>query len=107
MPTPENKVKAEVKKIIDKYGAQIDSYWPVPAGYGESHLDCILCVNGKFVAIETKAPGKKPTPRQKYRIEKTHLAGGIAVVIDGTTATTTYNQLDNMLRQLLKHENDT
>lgn len=102
MPTPENKVKSEVKKIIDKYGDKIDSYWPVPAGYGESHLDCILCVNGKFVCIETKAPGKKPTPRQKYRIDMVQRANGIAIVIDGTDATTTYNQLDNMLRRLTK-----
>lgn len=50
MPTPESKVKAEVKKVIAKYNDLIDSYWPVPSGYGESHLDCILCVNGLLFA---------------------------------------------------------
>lgn len=102
MATPESKVKNAVKKVIGKYGGRIDSYWPVPAGYGESHLDCILCANGFFVAIETKAPGKKPTPRQKYRIEKTIAARGIALVIDGTDATTTYVELDEILAGLLK-----
>lgn len=102
MATPEGKVKSEVKKIIEKYGSRIDSYWPVPAGYGESHLDCLLCVGGMFVAIETKAPGKKPTPRQKYRMGTVTRAGGIAMVIDGTDKTTTYEQLDNELKRLLK-----
>lgn len=104
MATPEGKVKSEVKKIIEKYGSRIDSYWPVPAGYGESHLDCILCVNGYFIAVETKAPGKKPTPRQKYRIATVTRAGGITMVIDGTDATITYEQLDNVLHQLLNRE---
>lgn len=102
MSTPEGRVKSAVKKIIDKYGSKIDSFWPVPSGYGESHLDCILCVNGFFVSIETKAPGKKPTPRQKYRIETVTQANGVALVIDGTGKTTTYEQLDSLLLRLTK-----
>lgn len=102
MPTPESKVKAEVKKVIAKYNDLIDSYWPVPSGYGESHLDCILCVNGLFVCIETKAPKKKPTPRQIDRIRRVNNANGIVLVIDGTSNTTTYEQLDALLGELTK-----
>jgi len=102
MATPENKVKAAVKRVIEKYGSKIDSYWPVPSGYGESHLDCILCVGGHYVSIETKAPGKKATARQKFRIGSVQRAGGIALVIDGTDATTTVEMLDELLAELVK-----
>jgi hypothetical protein len=83
MATPEAKVKAVVKKILDKYKSDIDGFWPVPYGYGESHLDYVGCCCGRFFAIETKAPGKKPTPRQKKRIEDVQRAGGMAFVCDG------------------------
>lgn len=101
MPTPESAVKKEVKKVVDRYGDKIDSFWPVPSGYGESHLDCILCVNGYFVSIETKAAGKKPSPRQKERIRRVENAGGRALVIDGTDKTFTYDQLDALLYTLV------
>lgn len=102
MPTPESKVKAEIKKVIEEFKSKIDPFWPVPGGFGESHLDCILCVNGLFCAIEVKAPGAKPSPRQKYRIDMVERAGGIALVIDGTENTTTYDQLRALLARLTK-----
>jgi hypothetical protein len=93
MATPEAKVKAQVKKILASFGDKIDGFWPVPSGYGESHLDWVGCVAGVFVSIETKAPGKRPTPRQVERIRRVTLAGGHAFTIDGTDDTTTYAQL--------------
>jgi hypothetical protein len=57
--TPEGKVKAAVNKVLARY-KKIYRFMPVPYGYGESSLDYLICVNGRFVAIETKAPGKKP-----------------------------------------------
>jgi hypothetical protein len=98
--TPEGKVKAAVRKVLDLYKSELDTFWPVPAGYGPSHLDCIICAWGKFVSIETKAPGKKPTPRQKERIASVKRAGGIAVVIDGTHNTTTVTELQKLLEDL-------
>lgn len=98
--TPENKVKAAVRRVLDHYKSEIDTYWPVPAGYGPSHLDCIVCAWGWFVSIETKAPGKKPTPRQKHRIEAVKRSGGIALVIDGTDNTTTTAELKELLKEL-------
>lgn len=80
--TPESKVKAKVKRLLDKYKARYE-FWPVPYGYGASTLDCLICYCGRFIAVETKAPGKKPTDRQKMIIEKIRLAGGMAFVIDG------------------------
>lgn len=84
--TPEGKVKAAVNRIIDKYKG-VYKFMPVPSGYGPSSLDYLLCINGHFVAIETKAPGKKPTDRQKMIIGQITRAGGVVFVIDSTDAT--------------------
>jgi hypothetical protein len=80
--TPEGKVKAAVKRILDKYKARYE-FWPVPSGYGASSLDCIICFHGMFAAVETKRPGGKPTNRQKMVIRQITAAGGAVFVIDG------------------------
>ena len=45
--------------------------------------DFLLCINGKFVAIEFKIfrYGLKITPLQEHEIDKIHKAGGIALVV--------------------------
>lgn len=80
--TPEGKVKDKVKRLLKKY----DCYYfmPVQTGYGAATLDILACCNGVFLAIETKAPGKKPTPRQEITIEAIEKAAGTVMVIDGT-----------------------
>lgn len=80
--TPEGKVKAAVKKLLSQYHG-IYGWWPVPCGYGENSLDFVGCFHGRFFAIETKAPGKKPTRRQGHVIERIKAAGGMAFVVDG------------------------
>lgn len=83
MTTPEGYIKAAVNKVIAKFKA-VYKFMPVPYGFGMSSLDYLLCVEGRFVAIETKAPGKKPTPRQKMIISQIERAGGKVFVIDST-----------------------
>jgi hypothetical protein len=101
--TPEGKVKNTVKKILKKYEGMVDGFWPVPSGLGESHLDYVGCIavgkrpTGLFFAIETKAPGKKPTARQEKRINDVRGAGGKVFVIDGTPNTDTYEQFEAWL----------
>lgn len=56
---------------------------PVPYGYGASTLDYLICFRGRFIAIEAKAPGKKPTERQRMIIEKIRSCGGDVFLIDG------------------------
>jgi len=80
--TPEGRVKARVKRLLDKYKTNYE-FWPVPYGYGASTLDCLICFRGWFIAVETKAPGKRPTDRQKMIINQIRAAGGIALVVDG------------------------
>lgn len=97
MATPEGRIKAAVRKLLDKYKSDLDQYWPVPAGYGPSHLDCIICYRGRFISVETKAPGKKPTPRQRARIAAVQRAGGVALVVDGDES---LQQLERVLDEL-------
>lgn len=101
--TPEGKVKAKVKKVLAEF-KPIDTFWPVPSGYGMSHLDCIVCFFGRFISIETKGPGGKPTPRQELRMRSVRMAGGMALVMDGTDKTTTINQLRTMLEAIERAE---
>jgi len=85
----EKQVKAAVKKVLanSKQYGYIYSNWPVPAGYGTSTLDCFGCISGEFFAIETKAPGKKPTPRQEVVISEMREAAGRVFVIDTPSGT--------------------
>ena len=81
--TPEGAVKREVKKVLKEYKAYY--HMPVQNGMGAPTLDFVGCYNGRFFAIETKAPGKKPTPRQEVTVALIKAAGGEAFVIDGDT----------------------
>ena len=80
--TPEGKVKKLVKTTIAKYEG-VYVFMPVQTGFGTKTLDFLLCANGSFVAIETKAPGKKPTPLQHLTIGEILGAGGKTIVLDG------------------------
>lgn len=81
--TPESRVKADVKKYLAGKGI----WWtmPVTGGYGASGVpDILACANGRFVAIEVKAPGRinRTTAMQKLQIAAINASGGVAVVID-------------------------
>lgn len=83
MSTPEGKVKAAVKKWLQDRGV-----WycmPMGTGFGSSGVpDFVCCWRGKFLAIETKAPGKRgsTTALQDRQIVGIHQAGGAALVVD-------------------------
>lgn len=80
--TPEGRVKAMVKRDLDKL-TTCYRFMPVQNGMGAPALDFFLCLNGRFVAIETKAPGKKITPRQEDTRDKIIAAHGLVFVVDG------------------------
>jgi hypothetical protein len=79
--TPEGKVKTQVKKLLASYGDRIYSEWPVPSGFGKSGLDATCCADGRFFTIETKAPGKRLTPRQELTVMEVRRAGGVVFII--------------------------
>lgn len=81
--TPEGKVKAAVKKLLKE--RSIWYYMPVQNGMGVVGIpDFICCWEGKFLAIETKAPGKihNVTANQRNRIKEIRQAHGFALVVD-------------------------
>ena len=81
MSTPEHKIKAKVNRALDKLPG-VYRFMPVQNGLGAPALDYYLCAYGKFIAVETKAPGKKPTARQYLTIEKIRNAAGLVFVVD-------------------------
>ena len=91
---PENKVKAKVRELLKQYGI---FNFPVAASpYGYAGISDRLAVlpNGKFLAIECKAPGKSPTPLQMEFLKKVNANGGYGFVVDGESA---LNALDYFL----------
>ena len=95
--TPEGKVKLAVKNWLK--AKNIWYYMPVQNGMGVVGIpDFICCVRGKFLAIETKAPGKRGnlTANQEHQIMKIHEAGGAAIVVDDV------EQLDSTLEGLCR-----
>lgn len=93
--TPEKKVKAAVGGTLER--ARAWYFKPVSNGMGRHGIpDIIACVPyvvqpedigktiGRFVAVETKAPGKLSTvtPLQRNELRRIEEADGIAVVAD-------------------------
>lgn len=79
--TPEGRVKAKVKKALDTLGADCWRFMPVQTGFGSPALDYLLSIRGRFVAIETKAPGKGLTPLQEGTKAAIEAAGGIVLIV--------------------------
>ena len=81
--TPEKKVKQKVCAKLKQLGAYY--FYASTGGYGSSGVpDIIACYNGKFVAIECKANGNKPTGLQQKHLREISIQNGIALVIDET-----------------------
>lgn len=79
--TPEAKVKAKVKKVLDDNGVYY--FLPATGGYGRAGVpDIIACFNGLFIAIETKAGKGKLTALQDRELKRIEEKGGITFVIN-------------------------
>jgi hypothetical protein len=78
MKTPESYEKEEICKYLDSIGA----WYCKPATYGRGKSgvpDIVVCIKGKFVAIEVKRPGMVATKIQARRMEEIRGAHGIAI----------------------------
>ena len=81
--TPEGKVKNDVKKILKARG--IWFFMPMQNGFGVVGIpDFICCWRGQFLAIETKAPGKRgdTTANQDRKLQEIREHGGWSIVVD-------------------------
>lgn len=81
--TPEGKVKAKVKQLFKEYEWQIYYFMPVQTGYGGPGLDFHCSAFGKAFYVETKAPGKDLTPRQKITAYSMRQSGAKVFVVSG------------------------
>lgn len=93
--TPEAKVKAKVKKVL----AEIEAYYAMPmgTGYGNAGVpDFLVCIRGRFVGIECKANGGKPTALQLKNLADIESAGGLAFIIDENNVAELRNMLENI-----------
>ena len=79
--TPEAKVKAAIRKILDTTRAYY--VMPMGSGYGNSGVpDFLVCHKGRFIGIEAKAGKGKTTALQDAHIAKIRTAGGVAMVVN-------------------------
>ena len=84
MTTPERKVKDQIRKILDRYPYPY-KFSPSTGGYGSSGIpDIVACIHGKFIAIECKAKGNKPTALQMKNLYDIAAAGGYPFIVDET-----------------------
>jgi len=84
--TPEGKVKKKVKEYLQSIGAWY--YMPVSNGMGRVGCpDILFFYSGRFLAFETKAPGKikNVTANQEREINDIQRANGLAHVVDDVT----------------------
>jgi len=79
--TPEAKVKAKCRKLLDTFGAYY--FFPATGGFGRSGVpDIVISYKGRFFAIECKAGNNKPTPLQQREIKAINDSGAVAIVVN-------------------------
>ncbi len=93
--TPEKKIKDKVTSVLKAAG--VYHFFPATHGYGRSGVpDIVGCVNGRFLGIECKANGNKPTALQVRELESIRRSNGVAVVVDETN----WDMLPELIRKL-------
>ena len=97
MTTPEKKVKDKIKKILEEHGAYY--FMPATGGYGKSGVpDIVACLQGKFIGIECKANGGKPTALQEKNLHDIMTVGGFSVLVDEGGIEMFRNMLEQLKR---------
>ena len=94
--TPERRVKAKVRKVLDKLGAYYTM--PVTGGFGNSGApDFLACLHGRFLGIECKAGKNTTTPLQEKNLRQITEAGGIALVVNDENVDAFENLLSSVI----------
>lgn len=77
--------ESDITKSILKYLKTLPRcfFWKEHGGiYGTSGIpDIIVCIDGRFIALEVKTQKGKTTPLQNTAIRKIHSSGGFAFVV--------------------------
>lgn len=93
----EQKVQDSIMKYIKSIGGL-----PIKQNqigiYGQAGVpDIIVCIKGRFVAIEVKKPGEKPKPHQVAFIEAINKKGGVAFYSDNLDKVKEVLEKENLL----------
>jgi Holliday junction resolvase len=76
---PEAKIGKKIREFLESKGAfvfKIHGSATMLAGLP----DLIVCYQGRFIGVEVKQPGQKPTLRQLYVHRLIEKAGGLVIV---------------------------
>jgi hypothetical protein len=98
--TPEGRVKAKVDRLLRQFKPRVTWRKPVINGMGEPTLDYVVCANGRYLMIETKADWHDLTPRQKLTRKEFLLAGGKVVAIRHINDDFAFDELAHWLRMV-------
>lgn len=93
--TPEALVKKRITNLLQKEGV----YYATPATYGRGRSgvpDILACVKGRFLGIEAKTVGNRPTALQEREMSHIRDSGGATIVVDETNL----NALAELIRIL-------
>ena len=93
--TPEKKVK---RKVMAQLKLLRTAYivTPMSGGFGNSGVpDVLCCYKGRFIGIECKANGGKPTALQIHNLNSIDIAGGITFLINESNV----DDLTNMIEE--------
>ncbi|HEB52675.1 MAG TPA: hypothetical protein ENI87_05425 [bacterium] len=78
---PERAIRQWLRRRLAKL--PIYAFSPVQTGRGAATVDLLLCVAGRFWAVEVKGERTRLTPRQQGVLDAVEKAGGVARVVRG------------------------
>ena len=88
----QNNIKAALNKLPgvicyrnSVFAGRMPSGYYASAGLGKGSADLICCVNGTFLALEVKVPGKKAEEHQKAWGQALTDRGGVYKVVSSVT----------------------
>ena len=79
--TPETRFKNKIETYLEEIGAWFIKYWAGNNYTKEGIPDLLICINGKFVAIEVKADKGRPKLLQLVKLRQIRSAGGIGILL--------------------------
>lgn len=106
MQTPETKLKNKVKAILREVSREYSLYWDMSGAslYGTAgKADFILCLEGLYIALETKPSDKSLEPLQAKRQSDVIKAGGISLRITEADLPTLHLQLATIADEYLRY----
>lgn len=81
MMAAEKNFENKVKKFLEEKGFWFLKYWG-GAAYTKSGIpDLLVCMHGRFLGLEIKAPNGEPSELQLYNLEKIRKAKGYGILL--------------------------